>query len=293
MWCNPVVITRPLVIGVTVLLIGTPLAGQQDPTGSVLNLMHGYLRSYEGELSSVVADEEFNQKFASVRTRNISMGTEARVSRRIESEVSFLRLPGENEWLGFRDVRKVNGQPLKDAGPRVLDVLQGSGDVVEQARRIVTASAAHNLGLARTINIPTAVLEILHPRHRARFRYTTVDTATVRGIAASILSFEETMRPTVLRQPSGGNLVSSGRVWVESKTGRILKAEWFYDSEPRDPAIAVRPKLIVDFGFNTTVGFMVPTRMEEVFSVPYGTGDGVAVYRNFRRFATSARIVPQ
>jgi hypothetical protein len=33
--------------------------------------------------------------------------------------------------------------------------------------------------------------------------------------------------------------------------------------------------------------------MQEVFGVPFGIGDGVAVYKNFRRFDTSARIVPQ
>jgi hypothetical protein len=37
---------------------------------------------------------------------------------------------------------------------------------------------------------------------------------------------------------------------VENGTGRILRVEWFYDSEPRDPALAVRPQLIVDFELN-------------------------------------------
>ncbi|HET9705650.1 MAG TPA: hypothetical protein VFP85_16530 [Vicinamibacterales bacterium] len=284
---------RLLIFGVTVLFVGTPITAQQDPPGSVLNLMHAYLRAYEAELSSVVADEHFDQKFVSVRTRNVALGTAARVRRRIESEVSFLRLPGQHQWLGFRDVRKVDGRPLRDPGPRVADLLQTSGNVLEQAQRIANASAAHNLGLPRTINVPTGVLEVLYPTHRARFRYTPTGTSSIRGISASILAFEETVRPTVVRQPNGGNIVSSGRVWVESKTGRILKAEWFYDSEPHDPAIAVRPKLTVDFEFNKALGFMVPVRMEEVFSVPYGTGDGVAVYRNFRRFGTSARVVPQ
>lgn len=287
------VLSRLLAIGVGVLMVGRPSAGQQDPSGSVLNLMHAYMRTYETELSSVVADERFDQRYVSVRTRDVSKGTMSRVRRVIESEVSFLRLPGQNEWLGFRDVRRVDGRPPRDRGPRVADLLQGSGDVVEQARKLANASAAQNLGLPRTINVPTAVLEILHPSHRARFRYTPGGTSTVGGIAASILTFEETARPTVVRQPNGGNIVSSGRAWVESKTGRILRAEWFYDSEPHDPAIAVRPKLRVDFEFNEALGFMVPVRMEEVFSVPYGTGDGVAVYRNFRRFGTRARMVPQ
>ena len=276
------------------LLATTALSGQSDQVpGAVLNQMHGYLSDYEGQLSSVVADERFDQRFASVRTTKVYLGTPARAKRTIESEVSFLRLPGQNEWLGFRDVRKIDGLPVRNPGLRLADLLQRGGDVLAQARAIATTGAAHNLGLPRTINVPTAVLEILHPSHRARFRYSPTGIETVRGIAASVLAFQETARPTVVRQPGGGNIVSSGRAWLEPKTGRILRVEWFYDSEPADPAIAVRPKLLVDFEFNPGLGILVPTRMDEVFAVPYGTGDGTATYKNFRRFTTSARIVPQ
>lgn len=38
---------------------------------------------------------------------------------------------------------------------------------------------------------------------------------------------------------------------------------------------------------------MVPTIMTEVFSVLVGRGEGRASYTTFRRFGTSARIVPQ
>jgi hypothetical protein len=269
-------------------------ARQTSPAdATVLNLMHSYLRAYESELSSVIADERLDQNFQSVRTRNVALGTMARVKRRIESEVSFLRLPGEREWLGFRDVRRVDGLPVKTGNLRLAELLQRGGNVLAQAKAIAEAGAAHNLGLSRTINVPTSVLEILHPVHRARFRYAPGGSETVRGMVATVLTFEETARPTVVRQPNGGNIISSGRAWLEPGTGRILRVEWFYDSEPADPAIAVRPKLIVEFEQNRELDILVPTRMEEVFAVPYGTGDGVAAYRNFRRFATAARIIPQ
>ena len=38
---------------------------------------------------------------------------------------------------------------------------------------------------------------------------------------------------------------------------------------------------------------MVPLEMREGFFTRTGSGDGRATYRNFRRFGTSARIVPQ
>jgi hypothetical protein len=290
---------KPVVTLVTLVILtssrahtATALTAQSEQApGAVLNQMHRYLSDYESQLSSVIADERFDQKFVSVRTRNVSLGTMARVKRTIESEVSFLRLPGNNEWLGFRDVRKIDGFPPRNPGSRLTDLLQRGGDVLAQARAIANAGAAHNLGLPRTVNLPTAVLEILHQSHRARFRYSPAGAETVRGTAVSVIAVQETARPTVVRQPDGGNIVSSGRAWVEPKTGRILRVEWFYDSEAVDPAIAVRPKLLVDFDFYPALGILVPTRMEEVFAVPYGTGDGTATYKNFRRFTTSARIV--
>ena len=36
---------------------------------------------------------------------------------------------------------------------------------------------------------------------------------------------------------------------------------------------------------------MVPVEMREVFAVNAARGEGRALYRNFRRFGTSARIV--
>ena len=285
---------RLLALSVTILLVPSAPAGQAErPDASVLNRMHAYLRAYESDLSSVVAEERFDQKFVSIRTRKISLGTQARARRTIESDVSFMRLPGGREWLGFRDVRKVDGQALRDSGVRVAQLLERGGDVLEQARAISAAGAAHNLGLPRTINVPTAVLEILHPSHRARFRYRMAGSETLRKAPVTILAFEEIARPTVVRQPDGGNILSSGRAWVESTTGRILRVEWFYDSEPAEPGLAVRPRLLVDFEPDAKLGFLVPTRMEETFGVPYETGDGIATYRTFRRFRTGARIVPQ
>jgi hypothetical protein len=274
-----------------VALLSVSLSAQAPTVDQLLDRMAAYLKQYEEQLSSVVADERFDQKFASLRTRNVGMGTSARVKRTIDSEVSFIRLPGQNEWLGFRDVRKINGVPLRDTGLRLTELLRrGSAD---QAKAIAYAGAAHNLGLPRTINVPTAVLEVLHPSHRGRFHYSVAGSATVRKQAVTVIAFREVARPTLVRQPDGGNIVSSGRAWVDPRSGRIVRVEWFYDSEPADPAMAVRPKLLVEFELNPELGILVPTRMEEVFGVPYGTGDGVAVYRNFRRFGTTARVVPQ
>ena len=49
----------------------------------------------------------------------------------------------------------------------------------------------------------------------------------------------------------------------------------------------------VDFTEHKGLGMLVPTEMRETFPVEQpAAGTGVARYSNFRRFQTSARIVP-
>src|SRR5687768_1096300 len=78
----------------------TPTAGSLE---GILARMDAYLLEYESQLSSIVADEVFDQKVFYRRSTN---------TRRLESEVAFMRLPGEGGWLGFRDVKKVEHQPI-------------------------------------------------------------------------------------------------------------------------------------------------------------------------------------
>jgi hypothetical protein len=96
-----------------------------------------------------------------------------------------------------------------------------------------------------------------------------------------------------VREPTGVDLVSSGRIWVEPAKGTIWRVEWFYQEEKRRADAWAPPRLRVDFEPHKELGFMVPVRMTEVFSVEHARGEGSATYRNFKRFGTSARIVPQ
>jgi hypothetical protein len=283
------------------------LSAQSKPTlEELLERMSDYLLQYETQLSSVVADETFEQKIAVERQlSSVDAGemlaaetvgasrTNQRVQRvTLDSEVAFIRLPGGAEWLGFREVRKVNSKPVSSAAPTISEVLTSSAGDVTKARSIAEASARHNLGMARTVNVPTAPLDIIHPVHRSAYKYERLDDERVRGTRTAVMKFTETRRPTRMREPTGRELVSSGRVWVAPADGSVWRVEWIYRAEhgARAPS---PPLLRVDFWPNAELGIMVPLTMTEVFSTPEGRGEGRASYRNFRRFGTSARIVPQ
>ncbi len=275
-------------------LPGLSLSAQSAPTlDQLLDRMDAYLLQYETQLSSVVSDERFEQRMNTRTFRADGRVGSAVVQKLLESEIAFIRLPGGAEWLSFRDVRKVDGGSLRTAGPNLTALLTSGVDGLVQAKALALAGAEHNLGLFRTVNLPTMPLEIVHPSHRPSFRHWADGRDVVRKMATTVVGFEETARPTIVRQPDGTNVVSRGKVWVETATGRIARVEWVYVASGRAADAALPPRLTVDFSWHEGLGMLVPTSMREVFAVPRDTGTGDAVYTNFRRFGTGARIVPR
>ncbi len=296
---------------VAVLLAASARAQSAPELGQLLDRMGVYLTAYETQLSSVVADEHFEQRFFSSRggaegdarfgeiggdgrlPGQSAMSNDRRERATLESEIAFIRLPGGAEWLGFRDVRKVNGRAVVSSGPTISSVLAAPAADLTKARAVAEASAQHNLGAARTVNVPTAPLEIVHPIHRAAHQFVRLGDDRVRGTRTAVVSFLEVARPTLVKEPGGRNLVSSGRVWIEPASGTVWRVEWLSQAARRTGGAPDPPKLRVDFAPHQELGMMVPIEMTEVFSIPGGRGDGRATYSNFRRFGTGARIVPQ
>lgn len=281
-------IRTSLLCSAAIVALLTSASAQSTPTlEQLLGRLDEYLTEYETQLSSVVAEERFEQQLWGLGAKALKR------SATLESEIAFMRLPGGAEWLGFRDVKRVNWKDVTPSGTSIADVLSSSAGDLTKARAIANASARHNLGLPRTINVPTAPLEIVHPSHRARHRYTISGEDRIKGTRTIAIGFQEIGRPTLLRDgATGEDLVSTGRVWINPATGTVWRVEWIYelaDDRVRTPT----PKLRVDFEPNKALGIMVPTVMEEIFSEQGGRGEGRATYKNFRRFGTNARIVPQ
>ena len=90
------------------LLAAHPAAQSKLSLEQLLDRMGAYLIDYESQLSSVVADEKFEQNIYSRLTVSITL----------ESEVSFIRLPGGAEWLGISGCEEVNGRPVASAAHR-------------------------------------------------------------------------------------------------------------------------------------------------------------------------------
>ena len=78
--------------------------------------------------------------------------------------------------------------------------------------------------------------------------------------------------------------------WVDAESGALWRAEITLkvSGDNRTPTW-----LRIDFARDAALGVVVPVTMRERFNWVADTGTSVATYTNFRRFHTSARIVPQ
>lgn len=284
-----------VIVAVVALATAAGRAQEADPN-HVRTRLHAYLTAYERELSTLVAEERMTQwpharpGAGVLDTTGIRRDTSR--PRRLTADVAFVPLPGNAGWLGYRDVRTVNDRPVKRSGPPLEDLLRaGSDDARERAMALLLEGARHNLGAPRTINLPTLPLELLHLRNQGRFVVIGTYRDRTGDCDALRLDFEETVRPTMIQRPEGGDMPSRIAAWVEPATGRLCRAE----VRTRDAQLGAWFEALVrvDFEWHATLGLMVPVRLYEVFfDPPRNKADGEATYSNYRRFTTSGRVVP-
>ena len=98
--------TALVLVACTTLIAQAPSSSSLD---TVLDRLDDYLLSYEMQLTSLVADERYDQRhIMPPRTQAYMETTVAR--RRLDSDVAFMRISRDGAWYGFRDTR----QPGKD-----------------------------------------------------------------------------------------------------------------------------------------------------------------------------------
>lgn len=150
--------------------------------------------------------------------------------------------------------------------------------------------------------MPMLPLELTHPRYRDRFEYKLGRSERLNGIATMQIQFEERVKPTLIKTPDkGADMPTTGTVWVEPATGRVFRG-FVSASVVETNRMPITWTLRVDFVEHRDLAMLVPSEFEERFFVHdtavrskpvIGSGKGRARYSNFRRFTTSARIVPQ
>ena len=287
----------PVALGALCLSLGAPaLAAESGPTLSqVLDRVAGYLAGYEQQLSTVLAEEHYEQT-----SRDwADPGREPPARRRtLDSDFLFLRLPGGNAWLGLRDTFRVDGSEVRPPEAGVLRGLRtGGADTLSQALGVVAENSRRNLGAVyRTINGPTTVLDFLTRPNQPRFQLSKSGEQRSHGRTLWVVRFNETTRPTMIKTREGVDQRARGDVWIDPATGAIERT--LLDLGDDGPAESfVRSRIIVTYSIDPAFGLLVPADMVESYYRPPSASfaqlqiTAHATYSRFRRFEVSAKIL--
>jgi hypothetical protein len=259
-----------------VFVVASAGPGAQAPSAEeLLRRTADYVADFVEGLSNVVAEEEYQQSFQSGPAR-----------RRLKSDFLLVKYPGmEKEFLAFRDVIEVNGQPVTDQQDRLLKLfIEPYNNPVARASEIANASGRHSVDRGRLAN-PLFVLAQLQSHYQPRFRFTLNGLASRLGPEVREVEMFEIRNPSPAQPPPIHALA-----WIEEGTGRVLKTELRLG---RAPSTALTT---TTFGTDPALGIDVPVEMRDSFVLRAADGPvnaidqftGVATYSRFRRFQVHA-----
>lgn len=282
---------RRFTVSVIAIVSATAVAAQpaSAPTlAQVLKLTAAYVADYQTKLAGIVAEEQYSQSVVrmSVRDRGAPMPAQHRA---LKSDLLLVRPQGEDRWMQFRDVFEVDEKPIRDRDERLAKLFISPTDGARrQAELISDESSRYNIGpLWRTINVPILALIFFEAPNQPRFSHKRTDAGDVRAfgdLAREIdiwaIDYRETSPHTLIRGPAGRDLKSSGRVWVDGSSGRVLKTEL----RSGDPEI--RAQITVTYKSEPGLDVMVPAEMKESYMLPRTliSIQGRAAYSRFRQF---------
>jgi hypothetical protein len=302
------VVRLPLLV-VVLLAAGAGTAAPREPSQrDVLSRAGEYAVRFGETFATIIGEESYEQQLV------LNQRGEALETRRLQSDIAFVRLAGSSEWLTLRSVTSVDGASVAGTG-RLERAIRGEAGAYAQARAIADQGARYNLGpLQRNFNSPTLVLQFLHPDHRPRFRFQREGEEELAGERVWVLGFEERGRPTFITSPGGKSLPCRGRIWVVPQDGRVVRTELAIDDfQPvvwvrqqtargtRSHPVRSRATITVAFRADAGIGHWVPGEMRERYEGAWSAGRiederlhysivGRATYSNFRRFDVEVRI---
>ena len=270
----------------------TPGAGQPLKLDQVVSRLGEYLTSYERRLAPVVAEERYRQSLDIAPdtpvgniSRDASVLPFGHQDRSLRSDYALTRAADKEAWVGYRDTFEVDGKPVRDRDDRLQRLL--TGGAAAGGARIAQESSRFNLGntlVERNINVPTLVLEMLHPRNQSRFSLSKAGEETIGGTAMWRVDFKERDRPTFIRNSNGRDRPSHGAVWIDPSSGEVWRTMLAWDSSPSGT-------ITVSYGRVPDIEALVPLTMTERYRAGTATITGDAAYSNYRKFQTGARLV--
>lgn len=231
-------------------LMTSSTAAQSPDIDELMRRVAAYVQTFVDAFGNVVAEERYEQRLGSRR-------------RQLASEFLLVAYPGRaDRVLTFRDVREVDGQPVKDQPDRITQLFLNPFDsAVARATEIQLEGLRHSLAGGRLAN-PLSILTLLQREYQKEYRFTRQGLDRTLGSDIRRIDLIR-LRPPLTSQPRGS-------VWVSETTGELV----------RTLGIVGSGRTITTFEVERGLRIRVPVRMDD----EVGDFRGSATYANFRRF---------
>jgi hypothetical protein len=282
---------RPWLVALSLLCLLRPwgISAAQEPTlDVVMARVAVYVAEYQKRVVGIVAEETYRQN-----VQNTSRGGRmTRQFRELKADLLLVQTPDGNRWLQFRDVFEVDRKPVRDRDERLYKLfVSPTRESRSQAQVIQDESSRYNIGpVLRTVNVPILGLLFFEAPYQPQLSIERVKGGNARrfdGLAPPDqiwrIGFKEVGSPTLIRGAKDGDLRTSGHIWVDSATGRILRTELVTED------LTLHSEIEVTYRVEPGINVLVPGEMRELYRVGANQTriDGRATYTKFRQFTVT------
>jgi hypothetical protein len=188
-----------------------------------------------------------------------------RAWRKLESDFIMLHVPEDDEWLGFRDVRAVDGQDLgQERRTRRLEKLLNEE---REMRRLRDEAARYNIGeIERNVNVPTLALRYLETAALHRSNWETGELEEIDGVPVVPLHFEEIAHPTFVQSHSlRSDVPARGTFWVDPGNGTVIRSRIHLKESG-----GAEGDITVTYRLDQGLSMWLPAEMDEVYTPDIG-----------------------
>jgi hypothetical protein len=280
---------RPVILAAFLSLAAPSQPQNSSDVAAVVQRATDYVTRYEEELGNLIGTEEYIQNstwYGNDRSGNLKVAK--RMRARLSSD--FLIIQVGPEWNAVRKVNRLDGIKIKEIEPSLEEAFDNSAEAnYKRVLNMKADSTRYNIGdVIREINLPTFALRVLRKSQVRRFAFERAGAGKVEGVQTWAVRFHERTEPTLVVGLNDRPLYSSGTLWIEPETGRVLRTEFMVDNPYA--ASRVKGRITVRYSEGKNLKMLLPSLMDELYESEFNTVDCQAFYSNFRPFEVDVKF---